>query len=378
MVSLSDSTNVVFPQDSILVTCDTNVPLIFNAEGCPNAKVYWKYFDEKNRTQVDTFSENLAVEATTKLYVSCVDDQPFLPNMSGLNFDIMVQSTPAEPRLQLTNNSIVQCLTDGQLYINSGCDARYTAIWQDGSRSYQYQVAEDGVYSAQCVNLCGIGGETDIIVVNIADSFKNFKPNITATQTLICGSETATIFLDNPRFPVGFVDNSLFETKFNINSPNTPNDSVIIVSQPGEYFLSITSTTCGTIYSDTVTISNGGNPPLISASQSFICGNESTTITASNCQGIIRWSNGAKANSILVTQPYIYSATCENSCGISKKSNEIEIIADAKPAPPIVTADKTIICDRETATLTALGCNNTTIQWNTHPSQPCLASPVLL
>jgi hypothetical protein len=365
-VLLSDSTGVIFPQDTTIVTCNTNVPLIFNVEGCPNAKAYWKYYDEKNQTQVDTLSESLAVGITITLYVSCIDDQPFSPNKSGLSLDITVQLTPAKPNLQLTNNSIVQCLTDEKLYIDSGCDARYAeTIWQDGSKSQQYKLTQDGIYSAQCVNLCGIGSEADTIVVNIADSFKDFKPNITATQTLICGSETATIFLDNPRLPERFIDNSIFEVKFNVDSSNPLRDSVITVSQPGNYFISYTSQTCGTVYSDTISISNGTSPPLIIATRNFICGDGFTIIRASGCQGTVKWSNGATGDSISVSQSAAYNATCENSCGVSERSDELLIKQSEVPIGFFILPSKTYFCTAgEEITLSVSDCDGA-IKWNT-------------
>lgn len=366
-ISLADSTNATFPRDTTVLTCENFAPLVFNATGCPNAEVYWKYFDAEKRIRIDTLSPNLQVSVSTSLYISCIDDEQYSSGQTGISVEIEVQTSPGKPNLQLTNNSVVQCLTDGQLYINSGCNGSFNeAIWQDGSRSSQYKVTQDGVYTARCVGLCGVGSEADTLVVNLQDTFVNYKPNITATQTFICGSETATIYLDDPLFPNGvFFDRSLFTAAFKVSSSNARTDSVTVVSEPGDYFLAITSPTCGTVYSDTITISNGSNPPVISAASPFICGDGSATIFATGCgNGLVKWSNNATGDTIRVSQVGTYSATCEKSCGESQESNVIQIGSKSIPFPPTIFEDERT-GGNSRVNLFSGGCSDgSQIRWN--------------
>ena len=125
-IFLSDSTRATFPQDSSVVVCEKDVPLVFNATGCPTSQVYWKYFDEVRGIRVDTLSPNVEIYATTTLYVSCSDEEPYSPNQPGANIYAVVQSVPGKPTLTLSNSSVVQCLTDERLFINANCNAEFT------------------------------------------------------------------------------------------------------------------------------------------------------------------------------------------------------------------------------------------------------------
>jgi len=110
------------------------------------------------------------------------------------------------------------------------------------------------------------------------------------------------------------------------------------------------------------------NPPIISANKIILCETgESALLTASGCTGTINWNNGATTTLITVTNSGTFSAICSNETGTSTSSNSIIITKGFTPTKPILSANKTSICDSETSILIATGCNGI-IRWSTGQS----------
>lgn len=65
------------------------------------------------------------------------------------------------------------------------------------------------------------------------------------------------------------------------------------------------------------------DPPIISMASPVQCEERSKILTASGCNGRIRWSIGATQTSITVSASGTYAATCESLCGVSVSSNLI-------------------------------------------------------
>jgi uncharacterized repeat protein (TIGR01451 family)/gliding motility-associated-like protein len=126
------------------------------------------------------------------------------------------------------------------------------------------------------------------------------------------------------------------------------------------------TTSCGTSgNSNTITIGASPAPvaPVISANKTEICGNEEITLTATGCNGTVKWSTNATGNSIKVSQAGDYAAVCTNACGESGNSNIIKINLGGVPNAPLITTDKVSVCDTAKARLVAVGCNST-IEWS--------------
>ena len=98
--------------------------------------------------------------------------------------------------------------------------------------------------------------------------------------------------------------------------------------------------------------------PIVTASKTSICDNETATLKASACAGSITWSSGQTGASIDV-KPIVktaYTATCKLGTGCEAKSDSLVVNVGLVAAAPIITASKTAICGSETVTLTAKGC----------------------
>lgn len=105
----------------------------------------------------------------------------------------------------------------------------------------------------------------------------------------------------------------------------------------------------------------------ISTNKTSVCGTEKATLTATGCVGeTVTWSNGGAGASISVGVGS-YTATCSKIGCDAKQSNSVTVNSTNSPTPPVISVNKTTICDGEQATLTAAGCNGT-ITWSNNMS----------
>lgn len=77
------------------------------------------------------------------------------------------------------------------------------------------------------------------------------------------------------------------------------------------------------------------NAPVVSANKTSLCDSTSpVTLTASGCNGTIKWSDGSTNTSLQVSQSGTYTATCATTCATSVNSNSIAI-TDCCVAPSL-------------------------------------------
>lgn len=104
-------------------------------------------------------------------------------------------------------------------------------------------------------------------------------------------------------------------------------------------------------------------PSVSTAASMPLCNGASAVLTASGSSGDYRWSNGATGSSISVTTAGTYYATAVNNCGSSPASNLIVVTTDQIPTAPSVTpSGNLLLCNGESATLSAIGSS---ITWST-------------
>lgn len=109
------------------------------------------------------------------------------------------------------------------------------------------------------------------------------------------------------------------------------------------------------------------DPPVIATTSTMpLCNGATALLTASGSTGNYIWSNGATGNSITVSASGTYSASAINACGQSSASNFIVVTTDNIPTAPSVTpSGSLLLCNGESATLSASGSN---ITWSTGAS----------
>ncbi|WP_041258294.1 T9SS C-terminal target domain-containing protein [Fibrella aestuarina] len=117
-----------------------------------------------------------------------------------------------------------------------------------------------------------------------------------------------------------------------------------------------------------ITLDNCGTipAPTIACAVTSLCGEtESTALTARDCAGEIRWSNGMTGTNIIVVPGVTttYTASCVVGSCTSLASNAITITVTKTPAP-VVLASAERTCVGGVVSLSATGCGNGTVYWS--------------
>ena len=222
-----------------------------------------------------------------------------------------------------------------------------TVNWSNGATGANIEVSA-GTYTATCVGSCGSSPVSNTVV--ISNIPVPTKPILSAEKIEICANETTTLTATN--------------CNGNILWSNGATTSSISVSS-GTYTAEC-SNECATSEAAQITINEIAIPevPVIFTDSYEFCSGGSSTLTASNCDYTITWSNGMTGSSIVVDNAGVYYATCSNDCGTSEISNKIQIKLSTKPKAPLVATDRASVCGPELASLVAIGCDYN-IVWST-------------
>jgi hypothetical protein len=105
-------------------------------------------------------------------------------------------------------------------------------------------------------------------------------------------------------------------------------------------------------------------PQIWTLSPIQLCNGETTTLTADGSNGNYIWSNGQTGATITVSALGTYSVQAIGSCGNSDPSNEIVVMVNGSPAPPLISNNGAAsLCNAETTTLSASSSGGT-ITWS--------------
>jgi uncharacterized repeat protein (TIGR01451 family)/gliding motility-associated-like protein len=120
---------------------------------------------------------------------------------------------------------------------------------------------------------------------------------------------------------------------------------------------------------------NALQPPSVSASASTICSGASASLTATGCTGTITWSNGQTGTTITVfpTITTEYWAVCSVKTCQSSPSVKKKITIGTSGNAPTISVTKDKVCEGETTTLRASGCDGTVV-WSTGQSGVSISS----
>ncbi|MFD2524101.1 T9SS type B sorting domain-containing protein [Emticicia soli] len=253
--------------------------------------------------------------------------------------------SPTAP--QVATNKTELCGTDVATLTATGCSG--TVKWSNGSTGSSITVGSAGTYTAVCTNNCGTSGNSNAVIIKTGTA--PAAPTIVSDKTTVCSNETARLTATGC---IGTVSWSTGST-----------GSSIVVSNAGTYSAKCVSSCGESVASNTITITSAPTPtvPVVATNTNVICGTEKATLTATGCNGTIKWSTGATTSSISVSVGGTYTAMCINACSESDPSAGVVIKKNTTPTPPVVTSNKTSLCGDETATLTATGCGGT-VKWS--------------
>lgn len=251
--------------------------------------------------------------------------------------------TPAGP-LQICNGGSVVLSIPGGGNTNWYKDGGLLAV-NAGTQS----VNAPGSYTATLNNACGVSGQSSAVIVTSGGS--PAAPSVSANGTIVCNGSPVTLTASGS----GTIHWNTGET-----------GSSISVSTAGTYYAYAENSCGNSSNSNAIVLTAGSTPPAPSLNVTgavTLCDGASQTITASpSAGGTIYWSNGATGNSITVNSSGSYYAYESNSCGNGPNSASVNITTLSKPVSPSVTPPGSqLLCNGQTATLSASGSN---ITWN--------------
>ncbi|SOE20437.1 conserved repeat domain-containing protein/gliding motility-associated C-terminal domain-containing protein [Spirosomataceae bacterium TFI 002] len=221
--------------------------------------------------------------------------------------------------------------------------------WSTGDSGNTLEVSPTTTtsYTATCGTSTCAGSSAVTINVGAGSA-----PTISSTTENICGAGSATLTVSGC---TGGLTWSTGATTASITVSPTATTTYTVTCGAGA---------CQTTASKSINVTNSENPTL-SATKTEICGGESVTITANDCSSNLSWSNGATGTSITVnpTETTTYSVVCSNG-GSCQGSSSITInVGNNSNLTPVITVNKSQICNGESATLSAGNCTGS-ISWS--------------
>ena len=246
-----------------------------------------------------------------------------------------------------------------------------TITWSNGQTGTTITVTPSSTitYTASCVvSPTCVGPASNSITVVVSNPL---APTIQANRTTLCDPTDVAILTASNCAGIITWSNGQLGSSIQV-SPQTTTNYTATCKVGG----------CESGISNTITITRGVRPnaPTLAATKTTACANESITLTATNCTGVINWSTGQTGASITVssTTTRTYTATCTVGSCISTASNAVTItITEPFPVSIVSTADE--VCAGTAATLTANGCTGGTIRWSTGQTGASIqVSPLIL
>ncbi len=179
------------------------------------------------------------------------------------------------------------------------------------------------------------------------------KPVLASNVSEVCAGGSATLTASNCN---GIVKWSTGATGSPLVVTPTETTTYTAFCQKGECVSETASIT--------IKIGQPGPPPIVTCGKMEICPGESVTLTAHECEGTVKWSNGATGTSITVSPATTTSYTAKCVTGTCESvESEQHTITVTTPQAPIIASSNTTVCPGGTATLTATGCVGT-VKWS--------------
>lgn len=265
----------------------------------------------------------------------------------------------------LFNDYFIQiCSVDSVMFIASNCSG--TINWNTGVSGDTIYVRNSGVYSATCANSCGTSENSDQIeLLNQVCSLS--RPILNPNSVLsYCEGDSALLILKCELGLINWKSPALFGL----------GDTVTLPLPSGFYEVSCTDN--GQESSSLlveVTKSPQVNTPQLTSDKITICNAEFATLNATGCNGFLTWFGdgiiGIDPTQLIVDKAGSYYVTCTGTCGITRSSSIIQIEKNNTPNAPVVSANRTTLCEGQSATIVASGCNSG-LTWNTLQSTPSI------
>ncbi|GAB2800649.1 hypothetical protein GCM10027275_53410 [Rhabdobacter roseus] len=245
---------------------------------------------------------------------------------------------------------VIACATTN---VCAGATVKLTAVgctngivkWSNGETgsSITLVATENVTFTAKCTKDSCESAVSNVINIKVNTPI---KPVLASNVSSVCKGGSATLTAANCN---GVIVWSTGET----GSP--------LVVTPTESTIYTAYCKIGTCVSDTaaiaIDVTTPGPAPVITSGKNQICPGESVTLSAHECEGIVKWSNGEQGASITVSPSATtsYSAICVVGTCESERSQDYTITI-VTPQAPVISASQTNVCPGTSVILSATGC----------------------
>jgi len=261
--------------------------------------------------------------------------------------NITVNVNSSAPSLTVSNPSVSVCPGQAATLTATGANT-YTWLNAGVVNGQTFAPVSTQVYTVQGQNGCGITTATTAITV------QPLPVTVSANPTLVCEGKPSTLTA---------------VAAANIYSwmPGNLTTQSVIVSPTANTVYTVTASD-GTCYGTfTIQLNTKLTPTVsVATTASLICRGETVTLTASGAD-TYSWTPGNLTGSLITVSPNtasLYVVTGENTVNCTAMNQQV-VVVQATPTISIL-ASQTLVCNGETATLTANGGNG--YQWNNGPA----------
>ncbi|MFM1915752.1 MAG: hypothetical protein RLZZ531_1421 [Bacteroidota bacterium] len=251
---------------------------------------------------------------------------------------ITVNPVPTTPTI--TASGPTTLCSGGSVILTSSSTTGNT--WSNGATSQSIIVSNSGNYSVSVSNgMCSSLSSTTSVTVNPVPTI----PTITASgPTTFCSGGSVTLTSSS--------------TTGNTWSTGATSQS-IIVSNSGNYSVSVSNGTCSSTSSQTIVNNNPPTPSITASGPTSFCYGGTVTLTSSSAAGNT-WSNGATSQSITVSNSGNYSVSVSNGT-CSSSSSTTSVTVNPVPITPIITSSgPTTFCSGGSVILTSSSATGNT------------------
>jgi hypothetical protein len=324
----------VFVSTKLAETADGRLLLVADLENMNTRKCLIASL-ENNECVTTTSNIRLVNDNTTTVITNTATTLTTAPNLTASihysgsfigKLNSQTYCTPASATISGTTN-----ICTGQSTVLTATGG-VTYLWSNGENTPNITVTNGGVYTVTVTN---VTNSTATATVTITE---NALPILTVTGiTAFCTGTTTTLTATG--------GNTYAWSNGTTTATNT-------VSAANTYTITATTANGCTASTEVLVRENATNVPIIEGA-TIVCFGSSTTIVAGGNTDYV-WSNSATtaANTVSPTFTTMYTVTATNALGCTATNT---IVVTVNPLPIINIAGNTIICQGETAILTASG-----------------------
>lgn len=270
---------------------------------------------------------------------------------SASSSTLTITVSPTEALTIIANNESM-CVGESAILKVTGCNGNL--LWTTGATTSTITVTPTitTTYEVKCGTGECAGKTTKAITVTT----KPTAPIVTCGKERICAGESLTFTAHGCEGSVTWSSGATGSTMIVTPTVTTSYSSICTVngctSEPSKSY--------------TIEIINQ-IPPTITATSETVCSGGTVTLTAANCAGKVLWNTGATTFAITAnpTIATTYTVKCIIEDCEKSTSKTINIGGGTAPIAPIVSTNQSSLCGNDKAILTANGCENGTIKWNT-------------